>query len=436
MLKEYLQRIIYRKLTGEDQFVMENISPSDNDLHHRFQDINKMGIYLHIPFCTGICPYCPYNKEIFREEVCQNYVNAVIKEIDSYLPFIQNIPVTSFYIGGGTPTTMLTKGIEAIINHIYRHLDMKCHVHLESHPNHLTADNLKIIESIGVKYLSIGVEALQDHHLRALKRPYSVSEVTNNVDRAVNRNFDCVNIDIIFDLPGQTESEIEQAGRDIVKLGVQQAATYPLFRFPYIKLGKEFNNRTNEINTVFRRRRLLKIFEDIFYNSDYYRSSVWAFTKNGVDKYCSVTVPLYLGFGASGSSYLKDIFYVNTFNVSEYIKAVNSGKFPIALSVKLSDEMQMAGWLYWRIYETSFRKSDFQKRFNIPFDEKYGSLMGIFSNLGFLKNSSDQIKLTGRGAYWLHAFEDFFSIGYISKLWGTAIKYPWPDEVTLRPAKK
>ena len=431
MVKEYLQRTIYRHFTGENQLVMNNTPPSVNELSQKFQDIKGIGIYLHIPFCARICPYCPYNKEIFREESCHKYVYAVIKELDSYIPVLKNIPVTSFYIGGGTPTTMLTKGIEAIINHIYRNLNMKCHVHMESHPNHLTAENLKIIESIGVKYLSIGVEAFQDQHLKTLERPYTVREVINNVERAVNSNFDCVNIDLIFDLPGQTESEIEQAGLEIAKLGVQQAATYPLFRFPYTRLGKQFNKRENAIVTAFRRRRLLKILEDILYGSGYYRSSVWAFTKKGIDKYCSVTVPLYLGFGVSGSSYLRDIFYVNTFNVSEYIKSVNESKSPVSLSINLSEQMQMAGWLYWRIYETRFSKSDFFKRFNLCFDEKYGSLIEILNRIGYLKNGNDQINLTDKGSYWIHAFEDFFSIDYINKLWGTSIQNPWPGKVAL-----
>jgi menaquinone C8-methyltransferase len=431
MVREYLQRTIFRHFTGENNFIMNNISPSGNELSQKFRDINEIGIYLHIPFCTRICPYCPYNKEIFREESCHKYVNAVIKEIDSYVPFIQNIPVTSFYIGGGTPTTILTKGLESIINHIYRRLNMKCHVHLESHPNHLTAENLKIIESIGVKYLSIGVEAFQDHHLKTLERPYTVWEVMNSIERAVSRNFDCVNIDLIFDLPGQTESEIEQAGLEIVKLGVQQAATYPLFRFSYTRLGKQFNKKRNEILTVFRRRRLLQILENILYGSGYYRSSVWAFTKKDVDKYCSVTVPLYLGFGASGSSYLRDIFYVNTFNVSEYIKAVNEGLSPVSLSINLSEQMQMAGWLYWRIYETRFSKSDFFKRFNLCFDDKYGSFIEILNRIGYLKNGNGQINLTDKGTYWLHAFEDFFSIDFINRLWGAAAKDSWPEEVGL-----
>lgn len=431
MLKEYFQRTIYRKFTRENQIIMNNTPPSVNELSQKFQDIKETGIYLHIPFCNRICPYCPYNKEIFTEESCHSYVNAVIKEIDSYIPFLKNIPVTSFYIGGGTPTTMLTKGIEKIINHIYRHLDMKCHVHMEAHPNHLSSENLKIIESIGVKYLSIGVEAFQDHHLKTLERPYNVRKVMNHIERAVSMNFECVNIDLIFDLPGQSESEIEQAGLEIAKLGVQQAATYPLFRFPYTRFRKEFNKNRNEIVTMFRRRRLLKILEDIFYDSEFYRSSVWAFTKKGTDKYCSVTVPLYLGIGASGSSYLRDIFYVNTFNVSEYIKAINEGKSPVSLSINLSEKMQMAGWLYWRIYETRFRKSDFFKRFNISFDEKYGSLIEILCRVGYLKNGTDQINLTDKGAYWLHAFEDYFSIGFINRLWGISEQNSWPDGVAL-----
>ncbi len=431
MVKEYIQRSIYRHFTGENQLIMNDAPPSVNVLSQKFQDIRETGIYLHIPFCTRICPYCPYNKEIFREEACLKYVNAVIKEIDSYIPFLKKTPVTSFYIGGGTPTTMLNKGIETIINHIYRHLDMRCHIHMESHPNHLTVENLKIIESIGVKYLSIGVEALQDHHLKALKRPYTVSEVMKNIERAVSRNFNCVNVDFIFDLPGQTESEIEQAGNSIVKLGVQQAATYPLFRFPYTSLGKEFHKSKSVIGTMFRRRRYLKIIEEIFYGSGYDRSSVWAFTKKEIDKYCSVTVPLYIGLGASGSSYLRDIFYVNTFSVGEYIKSVSEAKSPVSLSVPLSEEMQMSGWLYWRMYETRFMKSDFFRRFNMSFDDKYGSFIEFLNRIGYLKNGLDQINLTDKGAYWIHAFEDFFSIDYINKLWGTSIQNPWPGKVAF-----
>lgn len=431
MISDIIRKKISRYFTSQNEIVFRDNIPSTELLTEKFTAIDELGLYLHIPFCDRICPYCPYNKEVYTKDSGWNYVNAIKKEIDSYIPVIGNKPVTSFYIGGGTPTTMLGKGIDEIINHIYKRLNINCHIHMESHPNHLSSKNLGIIEAMGVKYLSIGVEALQDRHLKTLERPYTVKEVKKNVERAVNRNFECVNIDYIFDLPDHTSFEIEQAANDIMKLGIQQVATYPLFRFPYTNLGMEFHQNKNAIGTMFRRRKFLNIFEEIFYNSNYTRSSVWAFTKTEIDKYCSVTVPLYLGLGASGSSYLKDVFYVNTFSVNEYIKTINNNKRPIALSIDLSEEMQMAGWLYWRIYETKFKKSDFQNRFNTSFDSKYGKLIKIWNKMGYLKNSEDQINLTDKGTYWIHAFEDFFAINYINKLWGNSRENAWPEKIIL-----
>jgi oxygen-independent coproporphyrinogen-3 oxidase len=431
MLKTYLRRMIYRQLTGEDEFILRNNAPAAEELHSRFQDINEMGIYLHIPFCRYLCPYCPYNKELYQADLAQEYTASVIKEIDYYASVAGNRPVTSFYIGGGTPTTMLNNGIETIISHIYRSFNMKCFIHIESHPNDLTRANLDHLKSIGVKYLSIGVEALQDRHLRTLNRPYTSDEVKQSVDRAVSMGFDCVNVDFIFALPGQTCQEIEHAGNALVRLGVQQAATYPLFYFPYTRMGQEAVMKRPDATLLLKRRNMLKILENIFYGSGFERTSVWAFTKAGTEKYCSVTVPLYLGLGASGGSYLNDIFFLNTFNVASYIESIRQNKIPTALSVELTEKMQMAGWLYWRIYETRFSKNDFFRRFKTDFDGKYGRLMRSFSGIGFLEDDGQQIALTNRGAYWLHAFEDWFSIDFISNLWGNSRNTPWPEKVAI-----
>lgn len=431
MVTDYIRKRISRHFTGQYEAVFENHIPSPEILAEKFSHITEAGLYLHIPFCDRICPYCPYNREIFTVEACGEYKVALLKEIDSYSPLLGKKPVTSFYIGGGTPTTMIGHGLEEIISHIYGHFNMQCSVHLESHPNHLTGKNLATIEAMGVKYLSIGVEAMQDRHLKAIERPYTVDEVKKIVGQAVERSFECVNIDFMFDLPGQTAKEIEQAGRDMINMGIHQAATYPLFRFHYTRMGRDGKIAPVTCNTLLHRRKLLKILEDSFYAAGFERSSVWAFTKQGVAKYCSVTVPLYIGLGASGSSYLKDIFYVNTFSVSEYIKSINAGKSPISLSINLSEKMQMAGWLYWRLYETRLRKSDFSRRFGGSFDDKYGRYINLLSTIGYLNNGSDEIRLTDKGTYWIHAFEDFFSINYINKLWGTAKHNPWPERVAL-----
>ncbi len=431
MIEDFLRKKISRVFTGLDNVTLESRIPSFEELSGKFQDIHELGLYLHIPFCEQICPYCPYNKTVYHPEMAMKYTEAVKKEIDRYKVIIGEKPVTSFYIGGGTPTTMLNTGMGDILKHVYKSFNMQCSIHMESHPNHLNPQNLETLKSMGVKYLSMGVESWQDRHLKTLKRSYTAKEVIKTVKRVSDQGFDCVNVDLIFDLPDQKIAEVEQAGHAMVGMGVDQVAAYPLFRFTYTQMGKKLNANPRAVPTMFRRRKMLHVLEDIFYSSGFTRSSVWAFTRKGITKYCSVTVPLYIGLGVSGGSYLRDIFYVNTFNVAEYIRAFENGDDAKALSVDLTDKMQMAGWLYWRIYETRFSKNDFSDRFQKDFDSVYGNYFKVLSFLGFLIDNGKEIILTDKGTYWLHAFEDFFSIDYISKLWGTSSQNPWPEKVVL-----
>ena len=85
--------------------------------------------------------------------------------------------------------------------------------------------------------------------------------------RAVNRSFKCVNVDMIFALPGQTCREVEQAGRALVEMGVDQVAAYPLFRFPYTAMGSAGKTNNYGSGTVVKRRRMLTVLEKVFYES-------------------------------------------------------------------------------------------------------------------------------------------------------------------------
>ncbi len=431
MLGNFIRRRLAKSLAGHAELKLDDKIPSREDLARRFKSLDELGIYLHIPFCRQICPYCPYNKELYQPDTARRYARAVIKEIDAYAEMVGSRPVTSFYIGGGTPTTMLRHGLKDMLDHIHSTFNVRCDVHMESHLNDLTDENLDTIQSLGVTHLSAGVESLQDKHLQFLKRPYTAAMARQAVERVVNRDFKCVNVDLMFALPEQTCGEIKQAAADLVELGVDQVATYPLFRFPYTVMGS--SGRTNNYGPgiVLKRRCMLKVLENVFYSSGYRRSSVWAFTRTGVPRYCSVTVPLYLGLGASGGTYLRDVFYLNTFNVAEYISGMEDRGTAIALSMELSEQMQMAGWLYWRIYETRFEKSDFLARFGKSFDSIYGRSFAALRLIGFTREEGSRITLTDKGAYWLHALEDILSIDYISRLWGTSKQHPWPAEVRL-----
>ena len=430
-MEQAIRQLLLWLFTGERALVLTRNIPSREELRAKLESIDTLGLYLHIPFCEQICPYCPYNKELYRDSLAERYCDAVITEMNFYAEIIGKKPVTSLYIGGGTPTTMLDHDLGKMIGHLREEFNLQCDIHTESHPNHLNADNLSRIKALGVEHLSLGVEALFDRHLKFLGRPYTVDGAKEAVRRAVAAGFKCVNVDVMFALPGQTYEEIEETGCELVKLGVDQIAAYPLFRFPYTPLGNNGATQHHVIGLSLRRRRMLRILENIFYQAGYERTSTWAFTRRGVPRYCSVTVPLYVGLGASGGSYLKDVFYLNTFGVAEYIKAIEERGRAVTLSLDLTERMQRAGWLYWRIYETRFAKADYRGRFGEDINQAYGRYLWLLKLLGFLRDDGERITLSDRGSFWLHAGEDILSIDYIGKLWGASKRDDWPEKVIL-----
>ncbi len=431
MFRNVVRKGLAKVLTGRSEVVLRGEAPSPLQLERTYEPIEDLGIYLHVPFCRQICNYCPYNKTLYTPELARRYASAVIGEIEFYARMVRGRPVTSLYIGGGTPTTMLDDGLKNILEALNDAFDVRCDVHMESHPNDLTAENLTAIAALGVRHLSTGVESLQDRHLGFLGRPYSAEQAKQALRRAVAQGFQCVNADLIFDLPGQTCGEVEEAGRALVDLGVDQVAAYPLFRFPYTVLGSDRRSGGHIVRNVVRRRRMLRVLEDIFYEAGFERTSVWAFTRKGTPRYCSVTVPRYLGLGASAGTYLDDIFYLNTFDVGEYIEAVERRGTAIALSVDLTPSMRKAGWLYWRIYETRIARDEFQRRFGQAFDDAYGRYLRPLQRMGFVRDEGEDLVLTDKGSYWLHALEDLFSIEYVGKLWGASVAEPWPEEIVL-----
>ena len=108
-IERLMRRSLLRRLTGEREIRLTRLVPSPGELRRKFEEIDALGLYVHIPFCEQICPYCPYNKELYRSDLAEGYVRALKREIDLYSDIVADRPITSFYIGGGTPTTMLAQ---------------------------------------------------------------------------------------------------------------------------------------------------------------------------------------------------------------------------------------------------------------------------------------------------------------------------------------
>ncbi|MES9869811.1 MAG: radical SAM protein, partial [Sedimenticola sp.] len=276
-------------------------------------DLRQAGLYLHVPFCKNLCPYCPYNRQAYDKTLFSRYERAVHQEIDLYTPHLQDREFISLYIGGGTPTINVD-GLVCILEHLKDNLALNCDICIELHPSNMNSRCLEKLQRVGINMLSIGVESTSDPILKAIGRNHDSRIALNSTRRAVETGFASVNVDLMFALPGQTLEDWANDLRAVIELGVDQISTYPLFSFPYSELGQTQNIQEvarPDSRTV---RKLLNLTDTYAHDKGYQRCAVWSWIKPKRKKFSSITRHHYIGFGPSAASMTGSDFYVNTFN--------------------------------------------------------------------------------------------------------------------------
>lgn len=424
--KSLWKPFLHRMVTGRwRSFKMLPLEP-------RFpEELNQAGLYLHVPFCKNLCPYCPYNRQAYEKDLFIRYERAVRQEIDLYAPYLRGTKFISLYIGGGTPTVDVD-GLIRILEHLKGKLALDCDICIELHPSNMNQRCLKALQQAGVNMLSVGVESTSDPILKAIGRNHDSRMALNSTRRAIEAGFASVNVDLMFALPGQTLENWASDLRAVVELGVDQISTYPLFSFPYSELG-----RAQHIAEVTRPdsrtvRQLLDLTDSYARDQGYQRCAVWSWIKPDRKKFSSITRHHYIGFGPSAASMTGSDFYVNTFDVEAYADTLPNRR-PIALSMPVEQRLEMAYWLYWRTYELKIVEQEFQHLFGdkTSLDSIFRSVFRPFQLLGMMRRIEGGYEITQAGAYWIHRLQNEYSLSYINRLWGSCRQLAWPERIVL-----
>ena len=198
-----------------------------------------LSLYIHLPWCLKKCPYCDFNSHAHGPGGLpeQQYLDALVADLDAALPLIWGRTVHSIFIGGGTPSLFAPGSIDRLLGDIRARLRLEpdCEITLEANPGTFEKDRFRAFRQAGVTRLSIGVQSFNDEHLRALGRVHDSAQARAAVEEAASA-FDTFNLDIMYALPGQT---LEQLRQDIdTALG---------FKPPHISIY----HLTIEANTVF-----------------------------------------------------------------------------------------------------------------------------------------------------------------------------------------
>ncbi|MCK5763716.1 MAG: radical SAM protein, partial [Clostridiales bacterium] len=154
---------------GKDQkFIFEKVDIESFEL----PNIHETNLYIHIPFCKSMCPYCPYNRVLYQEEMIGSYITALLKEIEIYAQKLGRVTISSVYIGGGTPTNVIDE-LEDVIDKIKTCFNVVGDIAIETTIADINEYNVQKLKSYGINMISIGVQSFDEKYLKLLGRNYT-----------------------------------------------------------------------------------------------------------------------------------------------------------------------------------------------------------------------------------------------------------------------
>ena len=387
-----------------------------------YENCDNLGLYIHIPFCKSICNFCPYCKVRYEEALCDQYIDALLREIHmvgSQYPGRKK--VTSLYFGGGTPALAAPR-LKEIIDTCREYFEITEGIGLELHPDNVTIPTLEILRDAGVTKISIGIQSFQSKYQHILGR--KTVDVRAMAEALAAVPFETVSMDFIFALPEQTFEDLKLDIDTAFQSGANHIAIYPFIDFTFTKSPVKAMEKGEK-------RQLLDAITNYCLDKGYTRSSIWTFSSDPDAGYSSMTRDNFLGFGCSATTLLKDQFKINTFSVEEYCKRIHSNDLATSLTIRFTTRQRMVYYLFWTAYSTRVDERDFEKFFGVPLKRMYGFELWLAKLLGFATEEDGIYRMTLKGAFYYHYYENFYTLAYIDKMWGIMRKEAFPERITL-----
>lgn len=385
--------------------------------------VPNLGIYVHIPFCETLCPFCPYYKIKYDPAIIPSYLEALLCEIDlvAQRSFPERRKITSIYFGGGSPALM-AGDLPKIMQRIKKYFQLSGNSGIELHPRDVHEGLPGTLSDAGFDMVSLGVQSFVPRLLKALGRSDNDPLVPLSI--LAGHGFAAIDVDLIFGIPGQTEEDLRRDFLTAAENQATQISTYPFIDFSYAK------NRKKPLGKLSKKRLLATLLKTAD-EAGFVRTSVWTFGRKDHPKYSSITRDNFLGFGPSATSLGRDSFKVNTFSVDAYIDSTRKGEVPTALNMAFSTRTRGLYWLFWNCYNGDISEAVYQELFDRSLRKDFGPSMAFGTALGILRRTEDGWSLTAHGSYLFHLVEQAYTHQYIDKTWSHSMKTAWPESMVL-----
>ncbi len=196
-----------------------------------FTSLPPLSLYIHVPWCVRKCPYCDFNSHKSPDELPeQDYIDALIRDLEQELPSVWGRTIQTIFIGGGTPSLFSAKAYERLFSSLRALLPFspQIEITLEANPGTFEAQRFADYRDLGINRLSIGVQSFNDQSLTALGRIHDSKQAIKAIETAHKVGFDNFNLDLMFGLPHQTEQTARVDIETAISLSPSHISYYQL----------------------------------------------------------------------------------------------------------------------------------------------------------------------------------------------------------------
>ena len=361
--------------------------------------MKEMSLYIHIPFCKQKCLYCDFPSYAGKENLINDYVEALNKEI---LEKCKNYKVISIFIGGGTPSYLDEKNLESLLKTInLLTFNDNIEFTVECNPGSINEEKLLIMRKYNVNRISMGLQSTNDNLLKEIGRIHNFEEFKQNYNEARKLGFENINIDLMFGLPNQTVENWKNTLEDVVKLNPEHISAYSLIIEEGTCFYKLYSNNKLNLPSEEDERAMYIFVKNFLREKGYHQYEISNYAKdkrecvhNKVYWKCNE----YLGLGVSASSFVEGKRFKNIDNINLYIQKINENKdIREELHVNnLKDSMEEFMFMGLRMIE-GINLNEFKRRFRNDIFEVYESAIKNNLKKGLLVLDSEKLYLSQKG---------------------------------------
>ena len=194
----------------------------------RGRERNGAGLYLHIPFCSALCPYCDFAVRVGAPAQREAFVGDLVRETTRWRDW--QIPIDTVYFGGGTPSLLSAGQIARLLDAVRAELPVAgtARIYLEANPEDVTREAVSAWRGLGVATVSLGVQSFDERELRFLGRRHDADRAREALARCMDAGFDTVSLDLIFGLPGQSAETLRANLESALSFGPGHVSCYQL----------------------------------------------------------------------------------------------------------------------------------------------------------------------------------------------------------------